>query len=167
MPSFGFSGGGTLNVSMKSGTNEYHGTGYYFGRNPKLNALANRVDRFSQSHPQPHLGRHGWRADPQKQAVLLWQLRAMEDYPAHRYRGHTANRCGKRRATSRARLLRQATSDLSTIPSPPSSTRRRKPFTRTPFPGNIIPHDRIDPHGGRPSLTTCGRRTMPVTIPAE
>src|SRR5690242_10945899 len=42
---FGFSAGGTLNVSMKSGTNDYHGTAYYFGRNPVLNALANRVDR--------------------------------------------------------------------------------------------------------------------------
>ena len=40
---FGFSAGGTLNLSMKSGTNDYHGTAYYFGRNPALNALANRI----------------------------------------------------------------------------------------------------------------------------
>ena len=31
---YGFSSGGVLNLSMKSGTNEYHGTGYWFGRNP-------------------------------------------------------------------------------------------------------------------------------------
>ena len=46
---FGFSAGGTLNVSMKSGTNEYHGTVYDFGRNPALNALANRLDRSTSS----------------------------------------------------------------------------------------------------------------------
>src|SRR5438445_13215979 len=42
---FGFSAGGTLNLSMKSGTNDFHGTTYYFGRNPALNALANRITR--------------------------------------------------------------------------------------------------------------------------
>jgi hypothetical protein len=40
---FGFSAGGTLNVSMKSGTNDFHGSAYYFGRNPKLNAMTNRI----------------------------------------------------------------------------------------------------------------------------
>src|SRR6266542_7065010 len=40
---FGFSAGGTLSLSMKSGTNDFHGTAYYFGRNPALNALANSV----------------------------------------------------------------------------------------------------------------------------
>src|SRR5450759_3454722 len=40
---YGFSAGGTLNLSQKSGTNDYHGTVYYFGRNPALNALANRI----------------------------------------------------------------------------------------------------------------------------
>src|ERR1051326_316616 len=38
---FGHSGGGTMSVSMKSGTNEIHGTAYYFGRNPALNAVLN------------------------------------------------------------------------------------------------------------------------------
>jgi hypothetical protein len=41
----GFSGGGTINMSMKSGTNTVHGSAYYFGRNPDVDALANRIDR--------------------------------------------------------------------------------------------------------------------------
>jgi Carboxypeptidase regulatory-like domain len=40
---FGFGAGGTLNLSMKSGTNEFHGSGFYFGRNPALNAVSNRL----------------------------------------------------------------------------------------------------------------------------
>src|SRR5258708_39760650 len=61
---FGFSAGGTLNLSQKSGTNEYHGTVYYFGRNPALNALANRITRdpnivrtntFGGAIGQPHI----------------------------------------------------------------------------------------------------------------
>jgi hypothetical protein len=42
---YGFSVGGTLNLAMKTGTNQYHGDLYYFGRQPALNALANRVVR--------------------------------------------------------------------------------------------------------------------------
>ena len=42
---YGHSAGGVLSVSMKSGTNEYHGTTYYMGRNPALNALADSVNR--------------------------------------------------------------------------------------------------------------------------
>ena len=42
---FGHSGGGTMSISMKSGTNELHGTAYYFGRNPAFNAVTNAVVR--------------------------------------------------------------------------------------------------------------------------
>jgi hypothetical protein len=41
----GFSAGGVLNVGMKAGTNEYHGSLYYFGRNPKFNAVSNAFTR--------------------------------------------------------------------------------------------------------------------------
>ncbi|MBL8293667.1 MAG: carboxypeptidase regulatory-like domain-containing protein [Bryobacterales bacterium] len=50
---FGHGAGGTISLSMKSGTNEYHGSAYYFGRNPKLNAVANSVTRranLSRNH---------------------------------------------------------------------------------------------------------------------
>jgi hypothetical protein len=40
---FGHSAGGIMSVGMKSGTNEIHGTVYYFGRNPKINARTNSV----------------------------------------------------------------------------------------------------------------------------
>ena len=50
---FGHSAGGTMSVSMKSGTNEIHGTAYYFGRNPALNAVVNPITRtpnFVRNH---------------------------------------------------------------------------------------------------------------------
>ena len=40
---YGNSAGGTISVQMKSGTNEWHGSAYYFGRNPALNARPNAL----------------------------------------------------------------------------------------------------------------------------
>lgn len=40
---YGHSAGGVLNVSMKSGGNDWHGNAYYFGRNPALNAASNAI----------------------------------------------------------------------------------------------------------------------------
>jgi hypothetical protein len=52
---FGHSAGGILSVGMKSGTNEFHGTAYYFGRNPKLNAVTNSV-----THTPNQVRNHIW-----------------------------------------------------------------------------------------------------------
>ena len=41
----GFSTGGAVNISMKSGTNDIHGDAYGMWRQPSFNALANRVSR--------------------------------------------------------------------------------------------------------------------------
>jgi hypothetical protein len=41
----GWSAGGAINISMKSGTNDIHGGAYGLWRQPSLNALANRVTR--------------------------------------------------------------------------------------------------------------------------
>lgn len=38
---YGHSAGGVLSVQMKSGTNDWHGSAYYFGRNPVFNARPN------------------------------------------------------------------------------------------------------------------------------
>ena len=40
---YGHSAGGIVSVQMKSGTNDYHGTLYYFGRNPAINARPNSL----------------------------------------------------------------------------------------------------------------------------
>jgi hypothetical protein len=42
---FGHSAGGVLTLQMKSGTNDIHGTGYYLGRNPSINAVADHITR--------------------------------------------------------------------------------------------------------------------------
>ncbi|MFB3827766.1 MAG: carboxypeptidase regulatory-like domain-containing protein [Bryobacteraceae bacterium] len=52
---YGHSGGGVMSLSMKSGTNDLHGSLYYFGRHPKLNAVSNAVTR-SPNMVRSHVG---------------------------------------------------------------------------------------------------------------
>lgn len=41
----GHSAGGVVTMTTKSGTNQWHGSAFYLGRNPSLNALADRTTR--------------------------------------------------------------------------------------------------------------------------
>lgn len=41
---YGHSAGGVISVQMKGGTNDWHGSAYYFGRNPVLNARPNSLN---------------------------------------------------------------------------------------------------------------------------
>jgi len=49
---YGHSAGGIVSVQMKSGSNDWHGSAYFFGRNPLLNA------RPDSTTPTPSLIRH-------------------------------------------------------------------------------------------------------------
>ena len=53
---FGHSAGGISVITMKSGTNEVHGTAYYYGRDPKLNALSDRALRRHNENPYWNAG---------------------------------------------------------------------------------------------------------------
>ena len=53
---FGHSAGGIALVTMKSGTNELHGTAYYYGRNAALNALSDRAIRRHNENPYWNAG---------------------------------------------------------------------------------------------------------------
>lgn len=44
----GHSLGGLISLNMKSGTNQWRGSGYYFGRDPSMNAIADRTVRRAE-----------------------------------------------------------------------------------------------------------------------
>ncbi len=48
---FGHSAGGIAIITMKSGSNDIHGTAYYYGRSPELNALSDRTNRRHNNNP--------------------------------------------------------------------------------------------------------------------
>ncbi|HZT28398.1 MAG TPA: TonB-dependent receptor [Bryobacteraceae bacterium] len=143
---YGFSAGGTLNLSMKSGTNDFHGTAYYFGRNPALNALANRITRNENIIRQNIWG--GTIGHP----IIKNKLFNFFSYEQWRTTQPSSN-------VSTVPTAAERNGDFSHSLTPQGGLRTiYDPFTtqfdpatsavtRQPFPGNIIPSNRMDPSG--------------------
>src|SRR2546426_2857506 len=143
---FGFSAGGTLSLSMKSGTNDFHGTTYYFGRTPALNALANRITRDPNLIRQNIWG--GTLGNPIKKNKLF-NFFAYEQWIATQPTSNVstvpteAERNGDfSHSFTPQGTLRTIYDPFTTVFDPATST-----VTRQPFPGNIIPPNRMDPAG--------------------
>ncbi|MFN7936258.1 MAG: TonB-dependent receptor [Bryobacteraceae bacterium] len=147
---FGHSAGGTMSVSMKSGTNEIHGTGYYFGRNPSLNAVVNptavpRAPNFVRNHIWG-----GTVGGPIKKNRLFTFLtyegwRTKEPRDAVRTMPTDLERTGDfSRSLTRTGTQRTIYDPVTTVLNVATNT-----ATRQPFAGNIIPQARIDPTARR------------------
>jgi hypothetical protein len=137
---FGRAAGGVMNVSIKSGTNQFHGTAYEYLRNDIFDAR----DTFS------YVDRDGdGKADP---AVLRQnQFGVTFGGPIVRNRSFFFGSWEGLR-------LRQPQSFLETVPTQDERAGRfllpahgtiMDPLTRQPFAGNIIPASRIDPVAAR------------------
>ena len=144
---YGFSAGGVLNLSMKSGSNEFHGTAYYFGRNPYFNAMVNRITR-TPSFIKNHVW-GGTLGNPIKKNKLFnffvyEQWRQTQPARAHLSTVPTdLERKGDFSQTLTPQgTLRPIYDPFTTEYDPTTGT-----VTRMPFPGNVIPSSRIDPTG--------------------
>ncbi len=145
---FGFSAGGTINLSTKSGTNDIHGTAYYFGRNPFFDALTNRITRDVGVVRQNIYG--GTIGQPVKKNKLF-NFFSYENWKVKQPSSNqstvptAAERTGDfSQSLTPQGSLRQIYDPFSTIFDAATST-----VTRTPFPGNMIPKSRIDPAGAK------------------
>lgn len=152
---FGRTGGAVINATYKSGTNSIHGTVYDFWKNRVLNAntwLNNRNGQprdFTNVHtfgysvggpvvlPKIYNGRNrtffftnyeGYRDVIPTRTLLTIPTEAERN-------GDFSNR------RDRSGNLIQIYDPLTTAPVPGQANR----YTRQPFPGNVIPANRIDP----------------------
>ena len=140
----GHSAGGLISMTIKSGTNDWHGTGFYVGRYPWLSAEADRT-RFSQNSQRQHMF-GGTLGNP----ILknkLFNFFSIENWKVG-YPNSYVNTVPT--ALEQAGDFSQSFNidgGLRTIYDPWST--KLDPVTgavtRTPFPGNKIPSDRFDP----------------------
>ncbi|HWB82810.1 MAG TPA: carboxypeptidase regulatory-like domain-containing protein [Bryobacteraceae bacterium] len=139
---FGHSAGGVVAMQMKSGTNDFHGTAYYLGRNPALNALADRSTHTTNLTRQNTWG-----------ATLGNPIKRNRVFNFFAYEGmnissplsviNTLPTAAERTGDFSQALNTQG--GLRTIYDPWSTKVNGSTVTRDPFPNNIIPSTRIDP----------------------
>lgn len=143
---FGFSAGGVLNLSMKSGTNDFHGSLYYFGRNPKMNAVSNRL-AGTQSVVRNHIG-GGTLGNPIIKNKIF-SFFSYEQWKSTQPQNSVATLPTDLERSGNFSQTFAPGGGLRTIYDPYTTVfnAAANSATRTPFPGNIIPANRIDPTG--------------------
>lgn len=140
----GFSAGGVMNVGMKSGTNQYHGSLYYFGRNPKLNAVSNAFTRA------PNMVRNHVDGGTLGGPIIknkLFTFFSFEQWNNHQpYTRVMTLPTDLERQGDFSRTLTRA-GDMKVIYDPYTTVFNSAANTssRTPFAANRIPASRMDP----------------------
>jgi hypothetical protein len=140
----GHSIGGTIDVTTKSGTNQWHGGAFYLGRYPWLSAEADRTQNVLASTRQNMYG--GTFGNP----ILknkLFNFFSIEDW--HVSSPGAFNVTVPTTAEKAGDFSKSLNADgsLRVIYDPFSTVVNGNTVTRQPFPGNIIPANRIDPAG--------------------
>jgi len=140
----GHSAGGVISITLKSGTNEWHGSGFYLGRYPWLNAEADRTRNSLNANRQHMFG--GTLGNPIIKNKLFnffsleyWKV----GYPNSFV---TTVPTPLERAGDFSKSL-NIDGGVRTIYDPYTTQLNAATgvVTRTPFPGNVIPRSRFDP----------------------
>lgn len=152
---FGRAAGGTVNITVRSGTNQFHGSMLEFLRNDKLEANSFFNNRSGQRKPRQRYNQFGATAggpvyiprlyDGRNRTFIFgsWESIRQKDPEAilttvPTLRERTGDFSQSFDASGR---LLPIYDPLSTRPNPASPGR----FLRDPFPGNIIPASQQDP----------------------
>ncbi len=144
---YGRSSGGTVNAVIKSGTKEYHGAGYYFKRNEAFNAnefFRNRdglpKPRYRFDYPGYNIGGPvpiPWINKNKEKLFFFWSQEFLpRKYPTRLGRLTFPTPLERRGDFSQTL---DTNSRLIPINDPLNN--------RAPFPGNIVPANRIDSSG--------------------
>jgi hypothetical protein len=139
---FGQAGGAEINIVTRGGTNEWHGSGYYFGRRDALDAKNYFLEQANQ--PKDHLSRNdfGWTFSG---PIIKDKLHFFASQEFNREMRGTTRTALVPTAAERAGDFSQpvfnASGSLCSAPTPVD------PNTGEAFPGNKIPADRITSAG--------------------
>ena len=140
---YGRTAGGVVNMSLKSGTNSFHGVGYYFMRRKELAANSFLLNSRNQPRTDQYIDQYGFSVDGP-----IWKNKTFFLFTAEKYREGTPAPLNSTTPTPAMKRgdfsgLVDAQGRLITIFDPATGRDVNGVWTRNPFPGNIIPPDRI------------------------
>ena len=149
---FGHAGAAFVNVSTRSGTNEYHGTVYWYLRNDNLNANSFFNNRVGSKKSEFKQNTYGASFGGPFRLPKLYNGRDKTHY-FFNFEGTQIRGNEFARAIVPAEVERRGdfsrsfdrANRLFTIFDPATTTQQGAGFVRTPFPGNTIPAARFDP----------------------
>jgi hypothetical protein len=143
---YGHSAGGTINITTKSGTNQFHGAVDWLGRYPWLNALYNRTTSppSTLSTRQNTLGVNIGNPIIKNKLFMFTSLNYWKYNSPGSYIVTVPTAAERNGDFSQQKNI---TGTVATIYNPFSSVYNPATgqITRTPFPGNIIPQSMMDP----------------------
>ena len=166
---YGQSGGAQINIVTRSGTNEFHGSGFYFGRDDSLVAKDFFLKRADQ--PKQELSRHdfGWTLGG---PIVRDRLHFFGSQEWNRERLGSVRQAFVPTAAERAGDFSGPRIAGCSSPVPID------PLTGSAFPGNRIPSDRLSPGGllflqlyalpnTTPAAGTCANWVQALTTPLD
>jgi len=148
---YGKTGGGIINVSLKSGTNELHGTVYEFARRNSWDANSFQNNAKGKPRSGHKLDQYGFQAGGPVMIPKLWDGRNksffMVNYEG--YKESTPNPLTLSVAEPEMKHgdfshLADAQDRAITIYDPTTGQQIGSNWVRNPFPGNMIPQDRLN-----------------------
>jgi hypothetical protein len=142
---YGRTAGGVVNMSLKSGTNSFHGVVYDFMRRKALAANSFLLNSRNSPRTDQYIDQYGFSVDGP-----VWKNKTFFLFTGEKYREGTPAPLFSTVPTPAFKNgdfsnLVDASGRLITIYDPNTGRDVNGVWTREPFPGNIIPPERINP----------------------
>jgi carboxypeptidase family protein/TonB-dependent receptor-like protein len=142
---YGRTAGGVVNMSLKSGTNSFHGVGYDFMRRKGLAANSFLLNSRNSPKTDQYIDQYGFSVDGP-----IWKNKTFFLFTGEKYREGTPAPLNNTTPTAAMKNgdfsgLVDAQGRPIIIYDPATGHDVNGVWTRDPFPGNIIPADRISP----------------------
>ncbi|MCC6537352.1 MAG: carboxypeptidase regulatory-like domain-containing protein [Bryobacterales bacterium] len=166
-PEFGRLAGGVINLSTKSGTNSFHGSAYEFFRNRSLNANTFFNNRAGVKRPAFSQNQFGVTAGGPIRKDKTFFFGAYEGFRLRQGASYVFSVPTDPMRAGNFADFRNASGAMIPIYDPLTTCGRLNnpacagtAITRTPFPGNVIPDNRID-RAARAMVPLWGRANTP------
>ena len=142
---YGRTAGGVVNMSLKSGTNNFHGVGYDFMRRKGLAANSFLLNSRKAPKTNQYIDQYGFSVDGP-----IWKNKTFFLFVGEKYREGTPAPLNSTTPTAAMKRgdfsgLMDAQGRPIIIYDPATGRDVNGVWTRDPFPGNIIPANRISP----------------------